>query len=71
MRKEYDFSRDERGKFLRSDAELNLPVYLERQVAEAVRERARKSNKATGSLVNEVMRKNLCPHRRRRPVKTR
>ena len=71
MRKEYDFSRGERGKFFRFDAELNLPVYLEPQVAEAVRERARKANKTMGSLVNEVLRKNLRPDRRPRPVKTR
>ena len=29
MKKEYDFSKGERGKFYRSDAKLNLPVYLE------------------------------------------
>lgn len=71
MRKEYDFSRGERGKFFRADVELNLPIYLERRVAEAVRERARKRNTTMGSLVNEVLRKNLRPNRRPRPVKTR
>jgi len=71
MRKEYNFSRGERGKFFRLDAELNLPVYLDPQVAEAVREHARKTNKTMGSLVNEVLRKNLRPHRRRSPVRTR
>jgi hypothetical protein len=29
MKKEYDFSRGERGKFYRPDIQLNLPVYLE------------------------------------------
>lgn len=29
MKKEYDFSKGERGKFYRSGAKLNLPVYLE------------------------------------------
>jgi hypothetical protein len=29
MKKEYDFSKGERGKFFRPDAKLNLPVYLE------------------------------------------
>ena len=29
MRKEYDFSKGERGKFFRPGAKLNLPVYLE------------------------------------------
>ncbi len=29
MKKEYDFSKGERGKFYRPAAKLNLPVYLE------------------------------------------
>ena len=29
MKKEYDFSKGERGKFYRPGAKLNLPVYLE------------------------------------------
>jgi len=29
MKKEFDFSKGERGKFYRPGAKLNLPVYLE------------------------------------------
>ena len=29
MKKEYDFSKGERAKFYQSDAEINLPIYLE------------------------------------------
>jgi hypothetical protein len=29
MKKEYDFSKGEKGKFYRSGTKLNLPVYLE------------------------------------------
>jgi hypothetical protein len=29
MKKEYDFSKGERGKFYRPDIQLRLPVYLE------------------------------------------
>ena len=29
MRKEYDFSKGERGKFYRPGIQLNLPIYLE------------------------------------------
>jgi len=29
MKKEYGFSKGERGKFYRPDTQLNLPVYLE------------------------------------------
>ncbi len=59
MKKEYDFSKGERGKFFRPDPELRIPVYLEPQVAEAVREHARKRHTTVGSVVNELLRKNL------------
>lgn len=29
MKKEYDFSKGERGKFYNTEANLNIPVYLE------------------------------------------
>ena len=32
MKKEYDFSKGERGKFYQPDIQLNLPVYLEPDV---------------------------------------
>ena len=71
MRPEYDFSKGERGKFFHPHAELNIPVYLEPQVAEAVREQARKRRTTMGSLVNEVLRKNLRAKRNGRSAKTR
>lgn len=66
MKKEYDFSKGERGKFFRPEVELNIPVYLEPQVAEAVREHARKRRTTMGSLVNEWLRKNLRAERQGR-----
>ena len=71
MKKEYDFSKGERGKFFRPDVELNIPVYLEPQVAEAVREQARKRNTNMGRVVNEWLRKNIRSERQRRKLKTR
>ena len=71
MKKEYDFSKGERGKFFRPEVELNIPVYLEPQVAEAVREQARKRNTNIGALVNEWLRKNIRAERQRRSLKTR
>jgi hypothetical protein len=59
MKREYDFSKGKRGKFFRPDVKLNIPVYLEPQVAEAVREHARKRRTTVGSLVNAWLRKNL------------
>lgn len=59
MKKEYDFSKGERGKFYRPGVELNIPVYLEPDVAAAVRERAKKIDASIGAVVNEWLRKDI------------
>jgi len=59
MRKEYDFSKGERGKFYRPDVELNLPIYLEPDVAKFVREVAKAKNIAVESLVNDWLRQDI------------
>lgn len=33
MRKEYDFSKGERGKFYRPDIKMNIPIYLDEEVS--------------------------------------
>jgi hypothetical protein len=33
MRKEYDFSKGERGKFYRPNMKLNIPIYLDEEVS--------------------------------------
>ena len=66
MKKEYDFSKAERGKFFRPNAELNIPIYLEPQIAEAVREHARKRSTNVGSLVNEWLRRELSARQTRK-----
>lgn len=70
MKKEYDFSKGARGKFFRPGVELNIPVYLEPRIADAVREHARKRNTNVGALVNQWLRKDL-RERQRVKVKTR
>lgn len=69
MKKEYDFSKGERGKFFRPDAEFNIPVYLEPDVADIVRRRARKTKSSMGVVVNEWLRKDI--HRESQPSKLR
>jgi hypothetical protein len=59
MKKEYDFSKGQRGKFYRPDAELSVPVYLEPDVAEAIREKARKKGTGIGAVVNAWLRKDI------------
>ncbi len=66
MRKEYDFSKGVRGRFYRPDAEAYIPIYLERNVAKAVRALAEEKRTAMAIIVNEVLRKSLRPKRKGR-----
>jgi hypothetical protein len=59
MRKEYNFSKGVRGKFYHSRARLNLPVYLEPDVAEFVRKYAKKKKVDTQQIVNQLLRNNI------------
>jgi hypothetical protein len=59
MKREYDFSKGERGKFYRPGAELKVPVYLEPDVAKAIRKRAEKKGTGIGVTVNEWLRRNI------------
>lgn len=59
MKKQYDFSKGERGKFYRVNLELNVPIYLEPDVAKVIRERARKGRSSMGGVVNKYLRKSL------------
>ena len=36
MKKEYDFSNAIRGKFYRKDVQLNLPIYLDKDIADFI-----------------------------------
>jgi len=59
MRKEYDCSKGVRGKFYRPNIELNLPIYLEPDVAKFVQELAKKKNMGLEALINDWLRKNI------------
>ncbi len=55
MKKEYDFSKAERGRFYRTNARLNLPIYLEPQLAARLSAAARKRGEDLGALVNRLL----------------
>jgi len=59
MRKEYDFSKGERGKFYHPDVELNLPVYLDPDVAAFLQELAGRKGTDVESVVNDWLRKSI------------
>jgi hypothetical protein len=56
MRKEYDFSKGERGKFYRPDMKLNIPIYLDEEVSAFVDKIASKKGLDRSSVVNELLR---------------
>ncbi len=66
MRKEYDFSKGERGKFFRPGVELHLPVYLDPDVAKAFH-----SSAAVNDALRTVLRLRPTNRRRARPANAR
>ena len=57
MKKEYDFSKAERGKFYRPGARLNLPVYLDPDVQARLTKAAQKRHEDVDSLVNRLLKR--------------
>lgn len=59
MKKEYDFSQSERGKFYRPDAKLNIPIYLDREVLTYLSERAQSKGVEVSQLINDILRRDI------------
>jgi hypothetical protein len=59
MKREYDFSKGERGKFYRPDATFHTPIYLDKEVLAYLSEKARSKGIEVGRLVNEILRKDI------------
>jgi hypothetical protein len=59
MRKEYDFSKGERGKFYRPDIKINIPIYLDEEVSVFVEKIAAKKGVDRSSVVNELLRSDI------------
>jgi hypothetical protein len=59
MKIEYDFSKGEHGKFYHPDMELILPVYLDPDIAQFMRELAEKRGTEIQIIVNDWLRKNM------------
>jgi hypothetical protein len=59
MKHEYDFSGGERGKFYHAEAELDIPVYLDPDVAIFVRKIAAQKGVDVATLVNDWLRKDM------------
>lgn len=59
MKKEYDFSNGERGRFFRGAARLDVPVYLDEEVGDYFQARAEAKGLEVGRLVNDLLRREI------------
>lgn len=59
MKKEYDFSKAERGKFYRKDLVLNLPVYLEPDNLRYIEKIAADKKSDLSTIVNKLIKENI------------
>ena len=55
MKREYDFSKAERGRFYRRDARLILPIYLDANLQQQLEPFARSQGKGIGEVVNDIL----------------
>jgi hypothetical protein len=59
MKPEYDFTKGERGKFFRPDAEIRLPIYLDADVQTYLVERAAQKGIPLGEMVNALIKQEI------------
>jgi len=59
MKKEYDFSQGERGRFYHPDLELKFPIYLETDLAEFLQELSERKGTDIEKIVNDWLRKDI------------
>jgi hypothetical protein len=59
MKPEYDFTKGERGKFFRRDAEIRLPIYLDPEVERYLSDRAAQKGVPLSDMVNGLLRQEI------------
>ena len=59
MKREYDFSKAERGRFFRTGATVRLPIYLDARVQGEVENLANRTGRNVRDLVNRIVQKEV------------
>jgi len=59
MKKEYDFSKAEQGKFYRPIEELDIPVYLDKKVKAFFVKKASQKGLQLEQMINDVLAKEM------------
>lgn len=57
MKREYDFSKGERGKFYKPGAVFKLPVYLDEEVQTYLAKKAEPKGVELSELINKLLKK--------------
>ena len=58
MKKQYDFSKGEQGKFYHPDMVIKLPIYLDDDLVTFIEEYAKEKKADLQTAVNEILRYN-------------
>jgi hypothetical protein len=59
MKDEYDFTDAEQGKFYRPIDELDIPIYLDKEVKEFFIERMRERQFSLNEVINSLLKKDI------------
>ena len=61
MKKEYDFTNAEQGKFYRPLEELDIPIYLDKEVKEFFAQRLRNKGRqfSLNEIINSLLKKDI------------
>jgi sporulation-control protein spo0M len=59
MKKEYDFTDAQQGKFYRPIEELEIPIYIDKDIQKVIVSVADKSNKSISELVNSLLKNDI------------
>lgn len=59
MKKEYDFTKGERGKFFSKETKLNMPVYLDADILDYLSAKAKAKGVDIDDVVNDLLRKDI------------
>ena len=57
MKRHYDFSKAERGKFYRKGARVRLPIYLDGQLQKRLERIAQKKGPGLGDVVSTLLKR--------------
>lgn len=62
MKKEYDFSKGERGKFYHPDTELHLPIYLDQDTMQTLLKFSEEKGVSVETIVKDWIKRDISIH---------